>query len=302
MNCLFKKIKILLILIVAMIGMTACNEQIPQGTVAKVLGPTGFQPEVYPPGVINIDNGFFTFERKKERLIFVETTTQKFNEPIKVLLKDKLTLSFEVIFRGRNTTSKKRLDAIFNDMKINDNIITTQEVYDVYGKMIIMNTARSVVSKYNVDEVNINYERITAELYKALKPKLAYLPMDISDVTIGAIKYPESVTAAIENANKRRMAIDTQKAQTQIELTEKRGQEQLALANYKIKMLEAKRIRDYNSITAKGITPQLLKLRELELAEKALDVKLKEAAKWNGTLPSTVMGGNVPIIMNTKNQ
>lgn len=270
-----------------------CNVSVPQGTVAKVLGPTGFQPEVYPPGVVNIDNGFFTPTKKKERLVFVQTTTQKFNEPITVLLKDKLTLSFEVIFRGRNTANKSRLDAVFNDMKMDDNLITTQEVYDVYGRMIIMNTARSVVSKYNVDEVNKNYERITIELYQALAPKLAHLPMDISDVTIGAIRYPDSVTASVNSANERRMAIDTQKAQTQIELTKKKGQEELAKADYSIKMLEAKRIRDYNEMTAKGITPQLLELRRLELRQLELE-------KWNGVLPQTLMGGSVPVIVNNK--
>lgn len=213
--------KLIITASLAMLVFTGCNEQIPQGTVAKVLGPTGFQPEVYPPGVVNIDNGLFTSARKVERLIFVQTTTEKFNEPIEVLLKDKLKLSFEVVFRGRNTTDKKRLDAIFNDMKMDDNLITTEEVYNVYGKMIVMNTARAVVSKYNVDEVNVNYQRITTELYQALLPKLKNIPMDISDVTIGAIEYPKSVTAAIESANERRMKITTQKAQTQIELTKK---------------------------------------------------------------------------------
>lgn len=288
-----KKLTLLLSTIAMLFVFTGCNVQVPQGTVAKVLGPTGFQPEVYPPGVVNIANGFFTPKKKEERLVFVQTTTQKFQEPIKVLLKDKLTLSFEVVFRGRNTSNKQRLNAVFNDMAMNDNLITTQEVYDVYGKMLVMNTARSVVSKYNVDEVNKNYERITVELYQALKPKFENLPLDISDVTIGEIQYPKSVTEAIESANQRRMAIDTQKAQTQIELTKKRGQEELAKANYSIKMLEAKRIRDYNAMTAKGITPELLKLRELELRQLELE-------KWNGVLPTTLMGGNVPVIIGAK--
>ncbi len=93
---------------------------------------------------------------------------------------------------------------------------------------------------------------------------------------------------------------DVQISQTQIDLTKKRGQEQLAIADYKIKMLEAKRIRDFNAMTAKGITPQLLKLRELELKEKALDIKLIEAERWNGILPTTNMNGNIPIITSIK--
>lgn len=299
MKTLFKTF---IVAIFATFIMTGCNVQIPQGTVAKVLGPTGFQPEIYPPGVVNIDNGLFTTAKKEERLILVETTTEKFSEPIKVLLKDKLELKFEVVFRGRNTTDPKRLNAMFNDIKLTGNKITTQQVYETYGKMIIMNTARAVVSRYNVDEVNVNYQRITSELYQELLPKLKTIPMDISDVTIGAIEYPISVTSAIEAANKRRMEITTQEAQTQIELTKKTGQEQLAEADYRIKMLEAKRIRDYNEMTAKGITTELITLRKLELQDKELDVRLAEAEKWNGTLPTTVLApsnsDSVPIIMN----
>ena len=58
-------------------------------------------------------------------------------------------------------------------------------------------------------------------------------------------------------------------------------------------MIEAKRIRDFNKVTAEGITEDLLELRRLELREKEID-------KWNGVLPNTLMGGNVPVIVNSK--
>jgi hypothetical protein len=293
-----KKLLSSTLLVLMTLVFTGCNEQVPQGTVAKVLGPTGFQPEVYPPGVVNIDNEIWVTKKKEERLIFVETTTKKFVEPVKVLLKDKLTLRFTVVFRGRNTVNKKRIDAVFNDMKLNDNMITTEEVYNVYGKMVILNTARSILSKYNVDEVNTNYERITVELFQALEPKLKGLPIDISDVTIGEIQYPDIITTAIEKAKERRMKIETEKANVQIALTRKKGQEEIAKAEYKIKMLEAKRIRDYNAMTAKGITPELLELRKLELRQLELE-------KWNGVYPldaKTIMGANTPVIVNTKGE
>jgi len=294
-----KRILSIIAAITATIVFTGCNVQVDQGHVGKVLGPTGFQPEVYPPGIVNIDNGPFTRTSMHERMIQIETTTQKFVEPVKVLLRDKLTLRFSVVFRGRVTSDRKRQNAIFNDMKLDDNIITTQEVYYVYGKMVILNTARAVMSKYNVDEVNTNYARITEELYQALAPKLQGLPIDISDVTIGEIKYPDIVTNAIEAAKKRRMEIEQEQANVQIALTKKAGEKKLAEADYDIRMLEAKRIRDYNAMTAKGITPELITLRKLELQEKALEVKLAEANKWDGQLPKSVMNGSMPVLLNT---
>lgn len=286
-----KKLILTIAAIAMALIMTACNEQVPAGTVGKILGKNGFQPEVFPPSKVWLSNNMWNLNH--EKLFLVETTTQKFAQPIKVLLKDKLTLNAEIVFRCRITTNPKVINALFNDMPMNDNIVTTTEVYNTYAKMLVMNTAREVISKYNVDEININYGRITTELYNAISPKLVGLPMDISDVTIGNIAYPAIVTMAIEQAKEKQMAIEKEEAQVQIELTKARGAEEIAKATYRIKMLEAKRIRDFDLMIAEGITSNTLRLRELELKEKELD-------KWDGILPTTLMGGNVPIIVNTK--
>ena len=153
-------------------------------------------------------------------------------------------------------------------MPMNDNIVTTKEVYNTYGKMVVLNTAREVISKYNVDEVNTNYARITVELYNAIKPKLKGLPIDISDVTLGNIQYPKIVTSAIEAAKQRRMEIEKEQAQVQIELTKAKGREQVAKANYRVRMLEAKQIRDYNKMINSGLTDDLIELKKIEVQMK----------------------------------
>lgn len=280
------------IAIIATVLLSGCYEQIPAGHKGKIMGKNGFQPEVYPPSKIWLDQ---TFTTVPEKLYLVQTTTKKFNQPITILLKDKLALSAEVVFRGRINASDKNINSIFNDMTMDDNVVTYDEVYNTYGKMVVLNTAREVISKYNVDEVNVNYARITTELYQALEPKLKNLPIEISDVTIGNMKYPDIVTTAIEKAKKRRMEIEETEATVQKDLKKKAGDEELAKADYRIKMLEAKRIRDYNRMTGEGVTPQLLKLRELELREKELE-------KWDGHYPlsaTTVMGGSAPVIIDS---
>jgi len=168
-------------------------------------------------------------------------------------------------------------------MPMNDNIVYTSEVYETYGKMVVLNTARDVISQYTVDDVNKNYERITVELYQALVPKLKNLPIDISDVTIGNIQYPKIVTAAIEKAKQRQMLIQQEQAQVQIEVTKAKGREQVALAEYKVKMLQAKQIRDFNKMIASGLTPSLIELKKIE--------------KWNGVLPRTVVGKDTSLMI-----
>lgn len=282
--------------LMALVVLTGCSEQVPQGHVGKILSKNGFEPEVYPPSKVWIDNGITA--KNSDKLILIETTTRKYNEPIVVLLQDKLELSAEIVFRCRvNSSDEKILNSIFNDIKLDDNIITTDEVYNVYAKMIVLNTARDVISKYNVDEVNQNYGRITAELYQAITPKLAKLPIEVSDITVGNVKYPQMVTAAIEKAKERRMLIEQEEANVQIALTKAKGQEEVAKASYNIRMLEAKQVRDYNQMISAGLTSELIKLKELELEKFKVEAYIQEVEKWNGVKPTTMVNGQAPTML-----
>lgn len=282
--------------LIALLVFTGCNETVPQGTVGKILTKNGFEPEVYVPSRVWINNGITAIN--PDKLILVESTTEKYNEPITVVLQDKLELSADIIFRCRiNTSDPKILNPIFNDIKLDDTLITTKEVYNIYAKMIVLNTARDVISKYNVDEVNVNYGRITTELYLAIKPKLQGLPIEISDVTLGSIKYPKIVTEAIEKSTERRMYIEQENANVQIALAKAKGQEEVAKATYNIKMLEAAQIRDYNKMIASGLTPELIKLKELELDKYKVDAYIAEVEKWNGVKPTTMVNGSTPTML-----
>jgi len=277
----------MLVLGFMILSFTGCYNTVPAGYKGKIMGKEGFQPEVYPPSKIWLDQ-FAT--QTPEKLFLIQTTTKKYREVVDVLLQDKLKITVDVYFRGRITSHDKVINKIFNDLPMNDNVVTTDEVYKTYGQMLVRNTARQVISQYNVDEINKNFHRITVELYQALKPKLKGLPIEISDVVIGSIKYPEIVTKAIEKAKERRMQIEEEQAKVQIAVTKANGREQVAKAEYRVKMLEAKRIRDYNKMIADGVTPELLKLRELELKEKQLQ-------KWDGVYPTHILGSSTGIIL-----
>lgn len=271
--------------------LTGCYEQVPAGHQGKIMGKTGFQPEIYPPSKVWLEEFMTT---TPEKLYLVETTTRKYTEQVNVKLsEEKLTINLDVNFRGRITSNENVINSIFNDLPMDDRVVTTTEVYQTYGKQLVMNTTRAVVSKYNVDDLPKNYDRISKEIYLALAPKLQGLPIELSDITIGQVDYPDVVEESIRLATQKRMAIEEEQAKVQIKLTEAAGREELAKAEYNIKMMEGKRIRDYNEITSKGITPDLIRLRELELREKELD-------KWDGVLPTTLMGGSVPVIVNSK--
>lgn len=248
----------LTILSVALI--TGCSQPIPPTYVGKILTPSGYQPDVIPPGRVTV-----TWRNK---LILVETGTKTMREPVTIIMQDKLTLSADVRFRVRvNSTDKKVLNSMFNDIRAKDGVVALDAVYSTYGKMVVRNKTREVLSKYTVEDVHKNYARISGEIFNAVTEAMESAPLSVSDVALGNIKYPEVVTKAVNLAKERELQIKQEESQVKIELTKKEGEKRLAEADYQIRMIRAKATRDENRTIAEGISKDLLKLKALEVQE-----------------------------------
>ncbi len=259
-----KKYILTLAALITMIAFTGCNQTVPQGTKGKVLDRSGFQPEVYPPSRVYV--GMFG------HLVKVETVTHTVNEKVTVRMKDDMNLIVQVRFQLRMGEKEKSLNAVFNDIKPEkDATISLKQVYNVYGKMITNNITRKVLSKYNIGDVNDNFNHISADIYNQILKAFKPTPLIISDVALGKLDYPDVIDKAIESAAKRELEIKQAEADVQVRLTELKGKEQVAKGEYRIKMEEARRIKDYNAAIAKGITPQLLELRKLEVQQELVN-------------------------------
>ena len=259
-----RKSILIVVAIFAMFFMTGCWETVPQGTKGKILDRNGFQPEVYPPSRVTVG--------LHGDLILVETVTHTVNEKVTVRMKDDMNLIVQVRFQLRMGKKEKSLNAVFNDIKPSDGkTITLKQVYSVYGKMITNNVTRAVLSQYNIGDVNDNFNHISADMYNKIIQAFKPTPLIISDVALGKLDYPQVIDDAIEAAAKRELEIKQAEADVQVRLTELKGKEQVAKGEYRIKMQEAKRIKDYNKAIADGITPELLELRKLEVQQELVN-------------------------------
>lgn len=234
---------------------------VPPTTKGKILSTSGYQPEVLTAGKYTLWG--------RDVMVLLDTSTKVYSEPVQVKLADKLTLQVDVKFAGRLSSNPKIVNTMFNDIVAgSDMSIAFQEVYAVYGRMVVRNKTREVISAYTVDDVHVNYKRISQEVGIAIEEALASTPIEISDIMIGNIEYPRVVVQAIENNEERRLAIEKEQAQAAIDMTKKENELLLAKAQYQIEMTRAKAIRDKNVIIGEGITPDLLKLRALEVQEE----------------------------------
>lgn len=233
-------------------------ETVPPATKGKILTTTGYAEEVLEPGKYTLFG--------RQQLILLETDTKTFNEFVTIILSDKLSLTAEIRFRGKIAGTPEVVNSMFNDIKAGeDKKVSFDEVYEIYGKMIVTNKTREIISQYSVDEVHKNYGRLSTEIGAAIQVALKNTPLEIQDIALGVIKYPTVVTKAIEAAEERRLAISKEEAIAMVNMTKKKNELAMAEANYQIKITRAKAIRDANKILGENITPQLLELRRLEV-------------------------------------
>lgn len=258
-----------LVAVLLMASLQSCVidfETVPPTAKGKILTTSGYSQDVLEPGKYTLWG--------RDEMILLQTNTATYKESVKVILQDKLTITAEVRFRGRISGSPKTINAMFNDIVPGDDqLVEFSEVYSVYGRMAVRNKTREVLSKYNVEDVHKNYARLSGEISQALVSSLENTPLEISDIALGDIAYPQVVTDAVAMAKERKMAIEKEQAQAQIELTKKKNERLLAEADYQIEITRAKAIRDKNKIIGQGITKQLLQLRALEVQEKMAENK-----------------------------
>lgn len=240
--------------------MAGCSQPVPPAYMGKLLTPSGYTPEVYEPGRVTVLG--------RDKLILLETGTQSFPEQVTVQLADRVRLTFDVQIRTRISGDRSTINAMFSDIVPENNRVTLNQVYRVYGRDVVRNTARQVMNKYTVEDVSMNLERINTELRAAMIENFQGLPLEISNATLGSIEWPTEVTEAINAAAQANAAIATTEANRRRDVAAAQADEAIALARRSAQLVEAQTIRDYNRIIGEGISENFLRYKALQLQEE----------------------------------
>ena len=288
--------KIIFMIIVSLFMLTGCSnkERVPSGEVGKILTQNGFAPEILQPGAYRVCGITDVLIGKcYNELILLDTIEGQYTEKVTIRMKDNLNLIADHI-RIRVTIKRdpKIINSIFNQIKPNENnIISLDKVYNTYGKLIVTRDVREILSKYTIDDIRLNYARISAEIYKRIKEDFKSTPLEVLDFSVGRFIYPKTYEKMIELAKQKEVEIKKIEAENIIKMKKAKAEMELAKARYAIKMQEAKRIADYNKMLGKSVTPQLLELRKLEIQEKMMDnLKGNQNVVY---MPYEMMNGNM---------
>ena len=268
-----KRIILGMVLFLSIFMFSGCThkEEVPSGTVGKMMTKSGFKPEILQPGWYTTCDLFDV--RCYNDIYLLDTTTGQFQETVTVRMKDNMDLKADyvrVVVRVKN--KPKILNALFNDIKPDENnFIPLYKIYGTYGKAIVIRDVREVLSQYTLDEVRLNYKRISGEIFNKIQEDFKSTPLEVVQFNPGRFNFPKTYNDAILLAKQKELEIKKIEAENIIKLKKIKAQETIAKAQYNIKMQEAKRISDYNKMLGKSVTPQLLELRKLEVQQAMVE-------------------------------
>lgn len=240
--------------------LTGCGyHTVPPASKGKILSTMGYSADVKETGKYLLWG--------RDEMVVLDTSTQTMAESVSVKMQDNMTLNFQVRFRTRIAGNDKVINAMFNDITHEAYQVSLPRVYAVYGKDVVQSVARSVVGKYKTEDVGVNFDKITNDLHQELVKRMVNSPLEVSNITLANIQYPDVIVKAIEAQQERKLAIETEANNQAVEMVKKENELKLAKADYEIRMTRANALRDENKTTAEGLNPMLLEYRRLEVLE-----------------------------------
>lgn len=166
---------------------------------------------------------------------------------------------------------------------------------------LTLNAIKTHTGKYNVAEILTNREKITNDVNTDVAAQLLANDIILENVSLVNIDFRPEYKQAIEQKQIAEKQVETQRytlekqaleAQQQVKKAEADKQAKIlaAEAEKQAKILEGEGIEEFNKKVSQSLTSDLLKYKELQNQEKAID-------KWNGQYPDVVAGGeSIPLI------
>lgn len=279
--------------VVAMaLAISACGAkvEVPPASIGKIMGAAGYQEGTIPTSKFRLAPCWAYCDR----LVLLDVSDKSYTEPMTIFIpEDKLNLGVDV--RATLSVNPSKTDGLFSAISptVVDSQLSTIDsvaVYRTYATQIIQAETREYLSQFSIAEIASSNEKINSDLRTRLSKVIEErTPFNVRYVGITNLKYPSIITAAQEAAAERREAIQQEDAKLQISKVSLERELQEARLKRAIEKERAETEAQAQQILAQSVDARVLQLRALENERLSFE-------KWNGVLPTTVMGGAVPMI------
>jgi regulator of protease activity HflC (stomatin/prohibitin superfamily) len=285
--------KILMVggLIGALAMLTGCGAkvEVPPAHVGKIMGKDGYQENLIPTSKLRLAPCWAYCDR----LVVLDVSDKSYTEPLTIFIpEDKLNLTVNI--KTTLSVAPKKTAELFNSLSPVEqssslSMIESNKIYQTYAAQIIQTETREYLSQFSISEIASSNEKINADLRDRISKVVEQrTPFSVRYVGITDIKYPKIISDAQEAAAERREAIQQEEAQLQISKVKLERELQEARLNRAIEKEKAETEAMAQKTLAESVDARVLQLR-------ALEVQRIQAEKWNGVLPTTIMGDAVPM-------
>lgn len=259
------------LIMVSMLGLTACSKVEPAHYGKKLTG-SGYLPEVLEPGKY--------FKWPWESIVKLDASTHMVELPLGVTMRDEnsdgssrigLDMDFSVALRYKMRSDPQVINTMFNDIVVQDNYLSGEKVFETYGRVIVENKVRELLSRYTPEEALNNREFISSKLSEDLDKAFASKPISIQDVVISKMVLPPVIVKRINSNKDRELSLAQAQAQQRIDLEERSNQIVLAQKEAEKRLIDAQAASAENKELNSGLTDNVLALRKLEIQKVYAD-------------------------------
>lgn len=203
-----------------------------------------------------------------EKIVKIDCRTKKIEETSESSTKDMQTVQVSIAV---NYNVKKD---IANTLY--------REVGTDYEKIIIspaiLETIKSTMAQYTAEELITKRAEVSNKIQESLKGKITNKGFDVTGFNITNVDFSAEFNKAIEAKAVKQQEVVTAKAE--LEKQKIQNEKEISIAEKDAKVM---------NLQNKEITEKTLQLKKLEVQEQLIK-------KWDGKLPSTTLGENIPIL------
>lgn len=279
-----KFIKLVVLPILATFTFSGCYLTTIDSTTVGVEKSWGeVQNQTIKPGLaFNMVPGvdLFTMQVKNKVANFAgqvdgaDTATELNNPGITVLTEQQLPVPLDVsVMYTLNPSFAHKMLAEFGEDGIWDSVLIVKET---------RSSVRDAIGQVSLEKLNGARDEYENKIQGLMNSKLAKYGVTITNVAIRNIGIPKAIQEAVlaketakQNAEKAKYQVDQAKAEAEVEIAKAEG------------------IAKANQALSSSLTQQLVSYKQLE-------IQRIQAEKWNGAMPTTVLGNNSNTLLNIK--
>ena len=203
-----------------------------------------------------------------EKIVKIDCRTQKIELESATATKDLQEVTFKIAVNFN--INKETANELYRTTGIN--------YQDIVVSPSILESIKSVTAQYTAEELITKRSEVSNKMQETLKEKIESKGFNVVDFNIIDLDFSAEYNQAIE----KKQVAEQQAKQAQYELEKAKVENEKKIENAKA---DAEVMRQQNA----QITPETLRLKELENQQKLIE-------KWNGALPTTTLGDNIPML------